>query len=52
MANKSKVSVTNKLGFKKGETMEDQVIGKKGFFTAINVGLLTAAIAATAFYLR
>ena len=52
IANKGKLAVTNKMGFKKGETMEDQVIGKKSLFTATNVGLVTAAVAATAIYLR
>lgn len=50
---KSKVNVKNKLGFKKGEAMEDQVIGKSKVLTATNIALLgTALAAAAAFYMR
>jgi len=32
--------------------MEDQVIGKRNLFTVTNVGLVAAAVAAAALYLR
>lgn len=37
MSTKSRLSVKNRLGFKRGESMEDQVIGRKGVVGFMNL---------------
>lgn len=46
MGNRSKVAVKNRLGFRRGETMEDQTIDGQSSLRWIKIGILGALVAA------